>query len=224
MISESSLDSQSSSGTSKSNTGSWTFLDPKECANKYIAEEIQTGDLKDQGRVHQTQEKVDHGRGYSNQSQEYNVTAKNKVETESKQGKLKSTFSNLKKMKFGKRQVSEPGTTNRIMPGNTVYCCKCKMVSVNARKQVFWIILLVNINTSLCLCSVCKEPAARPLWIAVSPSAWALIKLRRYAGWFELSLAANVIKQISSQSTWYEPELQKQIVDCLLDRQRLRLL
>lgn len=110
------LDEETSNRTSKSNTGSWTLVDAKEFSSKFIAEESHTGVSKGQGQISQ-------GQGQSL-----------KTESDGKQGKLLSTFSNLKKMKFGKRQISVPGSllASQKATENAVYCTKCKMpVSVS---------------------------------------------------------------------------------------------
>ena len=120
VISNGSIDNQSGSRTSKSNTGSWTLVDAKEFYDERSSENIQNAENKGQGHVSQGESQLGHGQGQ-------NVPLKNKADIDFKAGKLMSTFSNLKKMKFGKRQISEPGT-NSLMPGNTVYCSRCKMV------------------------------------------------------------------------------------------------
>ena len=124
VISNNSLDNQSSSRTSKSNTGSWTFVDAKQISDEHTSKDILNGESRGQGQVSQGQGQVTQGQGY-------NVPVK-----DGKQGKLMSTFSNLKKMKFGKRQVSELGT-NSLMPENTAYCSRCKMVSVKGSLSLF---------------------------------------------------------------------------------------
>ena len=122
VISNSSLDNQNSCRTSKSNTGSWTLVDAKEFSDEQTSEAILNGESRGQGHISQGQ-----GQNTQTQGQGHDVPLKNKVDIDGKPGKLMSTFSNLKKMKFGKRQVSEPGT-NSLMLGNTVYCSRCKMV------------------------------------------------------------------------------------------------
>ena len=106
------LDEETSNRTSKSNTGSWTLVDAKEFSSKFTGEESHTGVSKGQGQI--------------SQGQGQNL----KPESDSKQGKLLSTFSNLKKMKFGKRQISMPGSllASQKATENAVYCTKCKMV------------------------------------------------------------------------------------------------
>lgn len=118
---------------SNRSTGSWTLVDAKEFSGESIPEEIHTGMSKGQGQSFQVQGQFSQGQGQTVR------VVRNPVETEGKQGKLLSTFSNLKKMKFGKRQISMPGSlpTSQKSSGSTVYCTKCKMVvNIKSRKPV----------------------------------------------------------------------------------------
>ena len=123
--SENNLNIVPSSRSSKSNTGSWTLVDAKEFLGECIPEEIKTGESKSQGQMPQGQ-----GQSLQGQGQNLNIlTSRNRADSDGKQGKILSTISNLTKMKFGKRQISEPGFVISKSSGDTVYCSRCKMVS-----------------------------------------------------------------------------------------------
>ena len=113
-----SSDQENSLNSSRSSKyGSWTLVEAKEFSDKYIPEENQSG--KDRGEGQYVQ-----GQGHSLN------TARNRTDSDGKQRKLMSTFSNLKKITFGKRQNSEPGSTNSKLTADTVFCTRCKMVSL----------------------------------------------------------------------------------------------
>ena len=112
-----SSDQENSLNSSRSSKyGSWTLVEAKEFSDKYIPEENQSG--KDRGEGQYVQ-----GQGHS-----LNM-ARNRTDSDGKQRKLMSTFSNLKKITFGKRQNSEPGSMNKLT-ADTVFCTRCKMVSL----------------------------------------------------------------------------------------------
>ena len=113
-----SSDQENSLNSSRSSKyGSWTLVEAKEFSDKYIPEENQSG--KDRGE----------GQYVQGQSNSLNM-ARNRTDSDGKQRKLMSTFSNLKKITFGKRQNSEPGSTNSKLTADTVFCTRCKMVSL----------------------------------------------------------------------------------------------
>ena len=113
-----SSDQENSLNSSRSSKyGSWTLVEAKDFSDKYIPEENQSGKDKGEGQYVQ-------GQGHS-----LNM-ARNRTDSDGKQRKLMSTFSNLKKITFGKRQNSEPGSTNSKLTADTVFCTRCKMVSL----------------------------------------------------------------------------------------------
>ena len=128
-----SSDQENSLNSSRSSKyGSWTLVEAREFSDKYIPEENQSG--KDRGD----------GQYVQGQSHSLNI-ARNRTDSDGKQRKLMSTFSNLKKITFGKRQNSEPGSTNSKLTADTVFCTRCKMVSL-----ILYILHVVSSADNLC--------------------------------------------------------------------------